>query len=257
MMSELSWENRVAGLMQPDERLDDLQYGDLHILQKRDGFCFGTDAVLLANFARSRHTGRILDMGCGTGVIALLLSQRLPRSTLTALELQHDMADMAARSVAMNGLEGRVTVLEGDLRAHRSLFAPCSFDTVVMNPPYTPVGRGPENDAPDLAAARHEATCTVADMAEAAFYLLRNGGNLCVVYPADRIAELLAAVSAARLTPKRLRLVQHLVGKAPKLLLMEAVRQGKPGVEWLPTLILCEEDGSYTEEARKIYHMEA
>lgn len=256
MMNELSLEKRAEALIGPEERLDDLRYGGLYIFQKTNGFCFGTDAVLLSGFVKTTETARILDMGCGTGVIGLLLSARYPRSVITGLELQRDMADMAARSVRMNGLEDRMRIVEGDLREHRKLFPPCSYDAVVMNPPYTAVDKGPANGSADRSTARHEVTCTAHDMAEAAFYLLKNGGRLSVIYPAERIYELMAACTAARLEPKRIRLIQHSAGRAPKLLLMDAIRQGKPGADWLPPLILCEEDGTYTEETRRIYHME-
>ena len=242
--------------LKPDERLDDLQFGGLKILQKRQGFRFGTDAVLLAGFTRARGRDRILDMGCGTGVIGLLLAAQLPQAQITGLELQPEMADMAARSVALNGLSDRMRILQGDLRHTEGLLAPCSFDVAVMNPPYSPLGSGPVSQRSDHALARHEETCTVADMARAAYRLLRNGGRLSVIYPAERIYALMEACQQARMIPKRLRLVQHSQGRPPKLLLLEAVRQGKPGVAWMAPLILCEPDGSYTAEARRIYHQE-
>ncbi|MFR2560758.1 MAG: tRNA1(Val) (adenine(37)-N6)-methyltransferase [Oscillospiraceae bacterium] len=166
------------------------------------------------------------------------------------------MAEMAARSVAMNGLSERMRILQGDLRHTEGLLAPCSFDVAVMNPPYSPMGSGPVSQRDAHALSRHEAACTAGDMARAAFRLLRNGGRLSVIYPAERIYEVMEACLQARMTPKRLRLVQHSQGRPPKLLLMEAVRQGKPGIAWMAPLILCEPDGSYTAEARRIYHQE-
>lgn len=255
MEDRLSLEKCIPPL-RPDERLDDLEFGGLKILQKRQGFRFGTDAVLLAGFTRARGRDRILDMGCGTGVIGLLLAARLPQAQVTGLELQPEMAEMAARSVAMNGLSERMRILQGDLRHTEGLLAPCSFDVAVMNPPYSPMGSGPISQRDAHALSRHEAACTAGDMARAAFRLLRNGGRLSVIYPAERIYEVMEACLQARMTPKRLRLVQHSQGRPPKLLLMEAVRQGKPGIAWMAPLILCEPDGSYTAEARRIYHQE-
>ena len=255
MEGQLSLENR-ENLIRPGERLDDLQFGGMKILQKLDGFRFGTDAVLLSGFVRARGRDRILDMGCGTGVIGLLLAGRLPLADITGLELQSDMAEMAQRSAEINGLTDRMRIVQGDLRRCDEIFAPCSFDVVVMNPPYSPLGSGPVSETDAHALARHEATCTARDMAHAAFRLLKNGGKLFVIYPAERIYEVMDACIQERMTPKRLRLIQHSAGRAPKLLLMEASRQGKSGVMWMEPLILCEADGSYTPEARRIYHQQ-
>ena len=238
----------------PGERLDDLDTHGIKILQKTRGFRFGTDAVLLSHFARAWTRDRILDMGCGTGAIGLMMAARLPEANITGLEIQPDMADMARRSVELNGLSHRVRIVCGDLRDARELLGRCVFDAVVMNPPYTRMGSGPVSDQNTRALSRHQLTCTLEDMADAAFGVLRNGGKLSVVYPADGIYELMDACVHARMMPKKIRMVQHAVGRAPKLMLLEAVREGKRGVEWLPPLVLCEADGSYTPEAYQIYY---
>jgi len=240
----------------PGERLDDLQYQGLKILQKTEGFRFGTDALLLADFARIPCPLRGLDMGSGTGVIALLLAARNPESHFTALEIQPDMADMARRSVEMNGLSDRLDVVQGDLRQAAELLGRCTYDLVVMNPPYCPLGTGPASPSETKAMARHSVTCSAQDMARAAFTVLRNGGRFCAIYPADRIQELMDACSDNRLEPKRLRMVQHRVECAPKRLLLEAVREGKKGINWEAPLILYQEDGTYTPEAHAIYYRE-
>jgi tRNA1Val (adenine37-N6)-methyltransferase len=241
-------------LVEPGERLDDLQTHGIKILQKLKGFRFGTDAVLLSHFARARSRDRILDMGCGTGAIALMMAARLPQARITGLEIQPDMADMARRSVALNGLSDRVSVVCGDLRNARELLGRCAFDGVVMNPPYTRMGGGPVSQMDTRALSRHQLTCTLEDMADAAYGVLRNGGRLSVVYPAEGIYELMDACVKCKMMPKKLRMVQHTADRAPKLLLMEAVREGRRGVEWLAPLVLCRQDGSYTSEAYQIYY---
>ncbi|MCL2544918.1 MAG: tRNA1(Val) (adenine(37)-N6)-methyltransferase [Clostridia bacterium] len=235
------------------ERLDDLQRGGLHILQKVRGFRFGTDAVLLAHFAGVRPGDRVVDLGAGTGILPLLMSARCPSATFTAIELQAEMADMAARSVALNRLGERIAVREADLRDAPSLLGHGRTDLVVCNPPYSPLGAALANGDPARALARHEVGCTLAQVIESAGKLLRNGGRLAMVFPAQRLLELLDAQRAARVEPKRVRLVHQRVEDPPKLALVEGVKLAQPALHWLPPLILCDADGAYTAEARRVY----
>lgn len=242
--------------MKPGERLDDLQYQGLRILQQEDGFRFGTDAVLLANFATLHPGDRVADLGSGTGIIALLMAGQEPTAKITAIELQEDMADMARRSVALNGLEDRLDVRCMDLREAPQRLGYNGFDLAVCNPPYSRRGTGPESQQDGRAIARHEVYCTARDVTRAAYGLLRYGGRLAMVYPADRIAQILEACTQERMEPKRLRLVHHSAGRPPILLLVEAVREGKQGLLWLPPLVLYDGQGHYTPEVRAIYHMQ-
>ena len=246
----------MAEALKPGERLDDLQYQGLRIIQREDGFRFGTDAVLLADFATLHKGDRAADLGSGTGIIALLLAGRQPTAHLTAIEIQPDMADMARRSAALNGLEERLSVRCMDLREAPQRLGYNGYDVVVCNPPYSRRGTGPESSQDGRAIARHEVYCTAQDVARAAYGLLRYGGRLAMVYPADRIAQILEACTQARMEPKRLRLVHHSAGRPPILLLLEAVREGKQGLVWLPPLVLYDEEGRYTPEVQAIYHMQ-
>lgn len=238
------------------ERLDDLQRGGLRILQKTGGFRFGTDAVLLADFAGVRGRDRVVDLGTGTGILPLLLAARAPSASFAAIEIQPEMADMAARSVALNGLAGRIDVLEADLREAPALLGYGRADLVVCNPPYGRQGATLTNPDPSRAVARHEIGCTLADVMESAARLLRNGGRLAMVFPAPRLLELLDAQRGARIEPKRVRLVHQSVNDPPKLALVEGVKQARPALHWLPPLILCDRQGEYTAEARRIYGQE-
>jgi len=235
------------------ERLDDLQRGGLRILQKVHGFRFGTDAVLLAHFAGVRPGDRVVDLGTGTGILPLLMSARRPDAAFTAVELQPDMAEMAARSVALNRLEERIAVREADLRDAPSLLGCGRTDLVVCNPPYSPLGAALPNCDAARALARHEVGCTLAQVIESASALLRNGGRLAMVFPAQRLLELLDAQRAARVEPKRVRLVHQRVEDSPKLALVEGVKLARPALHWMPPLILCDADGAYTAEAQRIY----
>ena len=244
-------------LIHPGERLDDLQRGGLRILQRPGGFCFGTDAVLLADFARIRPGERAADMGTGTGVLPLLLSARAPGTTFDAFELQPEMADMARRSVRLNGLESRICVHQADCREAASRIGHGSCRLVVTNPPYTARGAGLVSPADARALARSDSDCPLPEWIAACARVLQNGGRLCCVFPAPRLLELCDAMRAAGVEPKRVRFVVAGVSRAPKLVLAEGVRGGRPALEVLPLLVTHDERGGFTPEMRRIYGEEA
>ncbi len=239
-----------------DETLEDLQFAGMRILQKKEGFRFGTDAVLLADFAKIRGKDRVLDLGTGTGILPVLLCARHPGISVTALEIQEEAAGMAARSMEGNGLADRVSVLNEDLRRIREYLPPCAFDAVVCNPPYTPLGKGIQAERESVHLSRHEETCSLRDAAKAAFYALRPGGKAAFCLPPERIAEALQVFSEERITPKVLRLVHFDARHAPRLLLVSCTREAKTGLSFLPPLLLRDEEGRESAEYRRIYHME-
>ena len=244
-------------LIHPGERLDDLQRGGLRILQRPGGFCFGTDAVLLADFARIRPGEHAADMGTGTGVLPLLLSARAPGTTFDAFELQPEMADMARRSVRLNDLESRICVHQADCREAASRIGHGSCRLVVTNPPYTARGAGLVSPADARALARSDSDCPLPEWIAACARVLQNGGRLCCVFPAPRLLELCDAMRAAGVEPKRVRFVAAGVTRAPKLVLAEGVRGGRPALEVLPLLVTHDERGGFTPEMRRIYGEEA
>ena len=218
---------------------DDLWPGGPRFVRSGAGFALGTDSVLLADFAAQRRARRIADLGCGAGVLTVLL--------LRALELARD-------NIRANGLSGRAQILCADLRTHRTLLPAGSFDLVVANPPYFAAGSGYTSPDPMRAHARDERTCTMQDICAAMAYLTRWGGSAALVHRPERLSELLCALTAAGLEPKRLRTVAHTAHAAPSLVLVEARRGGKPGLKLLPPLALCAPDGTDSEEIRRIYH---
>ena len=235
------------------ERLDDLQCGGLKVIQRPDAFRFGTDSVLLADFAAPRRRDAAVDLGCGTGAIALLMAGHCPELRVEAVELQPQIADMARRSVALNGLEERVRVHAMDMcEAWRALGAG-RYSLAVCNPPYGRRGAALESESETKRLARHEGELTCSDVARAASMLLKNGGRFCVIYPAPRAYEMMRAMDDQRIAPKRLRIVQGVAGRAPKFVLLEGVRGGGEGLHWLEPLVLRHSDGSFTEEWHRIY----
>lgn len=240
-------------MMDLNERIDDLQRGGLRVIQRADAFRFGTDAVLLADFAAPRRHDRVCDLGTGTGIIPLLLYARENTISADAVEIQPDMADMAARSMAMNGLNEKIRVLPGDLRSIRTLLPHARYDLVTCNPPYGKAGGTLLNPDASKRLARHEESCAIEDVACAAAWLLQNGGRLCCVFPAARMIELSDAMRKYRMAPKRIRMVHSRVEKAAHLCLMEGMLDARPGLIIEPPLVIYDENNAYTPELRRIY----
>lgn len=240
-------------MMYLNERIDDLQRGGLRVIQRADAFRFGTDAVLLADFAAPRRHDRVCDLGTGTGIIPLLLYARENTISADAVEIQPDMADMAARSMAMNGLNEKIRVLSGDLRSIRTLLPHARYDLVTCNPPYGKAGGTLLNPDASKRLARHEESCAIEDVACAAAWLLQNGGRLCCVFPAARMIELSDAMRKYRMAPKRIRMVHSRVEKVAHLCLMEGMLDARPGLIIEPPLVIYDENNAYTPELRRIY----
>ncbi len=216
-------------------------------------FKLGTDSILLADFVRPGGRRRGIDLGCASGILSLLLLTRSESLHMTGLELQPQAAALAEENMAQNALSCRSRILCGDIRQHRSLFPSGSFDLIVANPPYFPVERGALPPDGARAAARGETDCRLTELCEAAAFLCPTGGSFSLVYRPERMAELFCCLSAHGLEPKRLRLVAKRAEAAPSLILVEARRGGKPGLQVEAPLILQNPDGSETEEVRRIY----
>lgn len=241
--------------MQPGERIDDLQLAGLRILQKERGFRFGMDAVLLADFVRMGERDRAADFGTGTGIIPLLLAGRGLGAHIDAFEIQPDMADMAHRSVLLNGLEERICVHAMPVEAACDAVPAGSVDVITCNPPYGLPGTTLLNPSETLSMARHQGKDGLKAWFAMAYRLLRGKGRFAMIYPAPRMLEAMQALSAARLEPKRFRLIYPGAAKAANLVLIEAVKDAKAMLHPEPPLIVYEDDGSMTTELRRIYHI--
>ena len=217
-------------------------------------FRLSTDCVLLADFVNTSSAAKGIDLGCASGAIGLLLLSRSPKLHMTGLELLPQAASLAEENMAVNGLSARSRIVTGDLRQHRQLFPSGSFDLVVANPPYFPLGSGAVSPDEGRAAARGELSCTLEDICAAAAFLCRTGGRFSLVHKPERLSEVLCCMSRHNLEPKRLRLVCHRAELAPNLVLIEGRRGGKPGMKIEPMLILRNADGSETGEVKRIYH---
>jgi len=245
----------IEAMLLEGERLDTLQYQGLRIIQKEKGFRFGTDSVLLADFAAPKPGERVVDMGTGTGILSILMASRQANSTYMALEIQQDMAEMAARSVKLNGMDDRIEVRSCDFREAPQMLGYGKFSLAVCNPPYGKAGGAMVNVRDSERIARHEGECTVEDVAKTAAALLKVGGRLAVVYPAPRAFELMCALRANHMEPKRLRTIHSQADREPKLILLDAVKGGGSMLHWMPPLILNNDDGTPSDEWKRIYRV--
>jgi tRNA1Val (adenine37-N6)-methyltransferase len=231
-----------------DETLDTLFDGKLSVIQSKTGYRFSLDALLLAHFTSVRRKERVVDLGTGNGVVALILAALEPSVEVVGVEIQPEMAERAARSAALNDLTGRVAIVQGDVRAARRLFPAGSFDVAVANPPYRRLASGRINPNGEKRVARHEIEAKLRDFLRAGAYWLRRGGRISVVYPAARMADLIYAMREERLEPKRMRLVHSFERSEATLVLAEGVKGGGSELKILPPLIVYTKERKYTPE---------
>lgn len=238
--------------LNPYERIDDLQIRGLYIIQDKRGFCFGTDAVLLSDFADIKKGAKVLDMCTGTGIIPLLLSAKTDASHITGIEIIESVAKMAQRSVSYNKITN-IDIVCGNILDSDKIFGKGVFDAVTCNPPYKKAGSGLVNPDDIKAVSRHEILCTLDDVISQASAVLKDRGKLFMIHRPSRLSDIFAAMHKYSLEPKRLRLVAPREGKEPNLVLIEAAKGGRGFLKVMPTLIMYMEDGGYTNEVLEIY----
>lgn len=237
----------------PGERIDDLERNGYRIIQNKNGFCFGMDAVLLSGFVKAGAKDKILDLGTGTGIIPLLLHAKCGSKDVTGLEIQEAFAEMAERSVLLNGIEEDVHIVRGDLKEAERLFPLKSFDVVTSNPPYMKGGKGLLNPEEGKAIARHEIKCRFEDVAKAAKAMLKIGGKFFLVHRPERLAEIIDTLREYQLEPKRMRFVHSFANEKAVLFLLEAASGGGTFLNVEQPLIIYKEKGVYTDEIYDIY----
>lgn len=242
----------ITDLME-NERLDDLQRNGLKIIQKTDGFCFGMDAVLLSGFASVKPGERALDLGTGTGIIPLLLSAKTKGDHFTGLEIQTEIMKMAQRSVALNGLEKKIDIIQGDIKEASRIFGAASFDVVTSNPPYMNDAHALKNPGDVKAISRHEVLCTLEDVVREGTKALKPGGRFYMVHRPHRLAEIITVMRQYKLEPKRMKFVHPFADKDANMVLIEAVRGGGAWLKLEPPVIVYKEPGVYTDEIYEIY----
>lgn len=237
-------------MLKPGERLDNLFRGNLRIIQHPGRYCFGQDAVLLAHFPKVAEGLKVIDLGSGTGVIPLLLTTRARGLKITGVEIQKELVDISRRTVALNGLESSIQIVQGDLLKAPSILGRGQWDLVVSNPPYFPSGQGRLSKNAELAVARHEICCSLADVIRVSSELLRVGGRLALIHRPQRIGEIFRLAGEYGLSATGLRLVQDRWSTPPKHVLWEGVKGRNGALLVMPTLVLRQENGEYFPEAQ-------
>ena len=236
-----------------EETLDTLFEGRLKILQKKQGYRFSIDALLLANFFQPNPDDRILELGTGCGVIPLILFYRKKAPKIIAVEIQPSLADLARRNAALNRCSLKFKILEADLRNLEKRFGRESFERVLANPPYRKVGSGRINPHSEKAIARHEVQATLDDVLGCAHSLLKDKGRLDMIYPAFRTADLIRGLNKHHLEPKRVQFVHSHERDEARLVLVEALKEGHAQVKILPPFYLFDSERNYTPAARELF----
>jgi tRNA1(Val) A37 N6-methylase TrmN6 len=231
-----------------NEKIEELGLGDLKVIQTKDGFCFGSDAVLLARFARFKKGQRVLDMCTGTGIIPLLIWAKNSLSGVEAIEIVDSVASMARRTMELNALSDKIKITCGDLKNAAEIYGKRVFDAVTVNPPYMNKGGGLVNPNDYLAVARHEIFCTLDDVVKSASLVLKQNGKLFMVHRADRLCDVITTFRKYKIEPKRLSMVQPDSKSAPNLILIEGAYGGRAQLIVTPPVFMYDDDGNYIQQ---------
>ncbi len=236
-----------------DENIDDLQLNGLKLIQKKDGFKFGIDAVLLSDFAYIKSKHEVIDLCTGTGIIPFLIYGKYKPRNVCGLEIQEEMVHMAKRSVKLNSLEGDISFYNEDLKNIEFLKQLKKFDVVTVNPPYKLNNSGIINPNDKLAIARHEILCNLEDVIYASRILLKDNGRLFMIHRPERLADIFTLMRKYKIEPKRVKMIHPKVDKAPNIVLVEGQRDGGAYLKWEAPLYVYDENGKYTKEIDSIY----
>lgn len=242
-------------ILKDNERIDDLEYKGLKIIQSKKGFCFGIDSVLLSDFAKEiKKDSKVLDLGTGTGIISILLCGKTKLKHITGVEIQKEVCDMAKRSIKLNNLEERFDIINEDLNNLSKILPANSFDAIVTNPPYKKENTGLKSKDQVQLVSRHEIMCNINDIAKVASNLLNNNCSIYMVHRPDRIIDVIEAFRKYKLEPKKMRFIYPKITKEPNLVLIKATKGAKEFLKIEKPLIVYNQNGTYTEEILEIYN---
>lgn len=243
--------------LRENERIDDLQYKNLKIIQNKNGFCFGIDSVLLSDFAKNiKNNSSVLDLGTGTGIIPILLCGKTKLKKIIGVEVQEDVANMAKRSSQLNNLEDRFEVVNKNVIELTNIYEKNSFDVIVTNPPYKKENSGIKNEDKSKLISRHEVLANLEDFLNISSQLLKDKGEFYMVHRPERLSEIFYYMSKYKIEPKEIRMVYSNKNVAPKMVLIKGVKNAKPFLKFRENLYIYDEKGNYTEEIYKIYGKE-
>ena len=235
-----------------DENIDDLQLNGLMLIQKKDGFKFGVDAVLLSDFVNVKKKHKVIDLCTGTGIIPFLLYGKYNPNNIKGIEIQEDMVEMANRSVKLNEINN-IEFIHSDLKDIKFLKTLEKADVVTVNPPYKLSNAGIVNPSDKLSIARHEILCNLENVIEASRVLLKDNGRLFMVHRPERLADIITLMRKYKIEPKRIRMVHPNKNKAPNIVLVEGQRDGGAFLKWDNPIYVYNEDGTYSDQINEIY----
>ncbi len=238
-----------------NERIDDLEYENLKIIQNKEGFCFGIDSILLSDFAKNiKPKSKVVDIGTGTGIISILLSKKTNAQKIFGVEIQEEVADMAKRSVKLNNLEDKIEIINDDIKNINKYLPNNSIDVIVTNPPYKKLDSGIKNENQKLLISRHEIACNLQNIAEISRKLLKDKGEIFLVHKSERLVDILTTFRQEKLEVKLIRFVQSTQNSSPNLVLIKAVKNGGEFLKIEKPLIIYKENGKYSDEILEIYN---
>lgn len=241
--------------LKENERIDDLEYKGLKIIQNDKYFCFGIDSILLSDFAKEiKKDATILDIGTGTGIISILLSKKTECNKIYALEVQEEISEMAMRSVKLNKLENKIQIINDNIKNIGKYLQNNSINAIVTNPPYKRENSGVKNENMNKLISRHEITANLEDFISNGSKILKDKGNFYMVNRPERLAEIITLFKKYRIEPKRLRIVYSKINSKPNLILIKGVKNAKPFLEIEKPLIIYNNDNTYTDEILEIYN---
>lgn len=240
-------------MLKDGERIDDLNLNGLKLIQREDMFKFGMDAVLLSNFVYTKRGDKIVDLGCGTGIIPILIAGKSRDTHITGVEIQSEVAKIAVRNVCLNNFEDRIDIINDDIRNVVDKLGIEKYDIVTSNPPYMVYRTGVDKNNESENISRYEINGGLDDFIKVASKLLKFGGKFFLVHRVDRLVDIVYNLRICNLEPKKIRFVHPYVGEKPNLLLVEAKKGAKSGVVIMSPLYVYKEKGEYTEELLSIY----
>ena len=236
-----------------EETIDEILNGGLRVFQKKKGYRFSIDSILLAHFAALRQRTRFIDIGCGSGIILLILAKRFPNTKCRGLEIQENLAALARKNSQINCLESRVDIVHGDARDIKNIFPERSFDSVIFNPPYRKLNSGRINPHPEKAIARHEIDGSLKDFLKASKYLLKPAGTVFTIYPAKRLVELIYLFRESGIEPKKMKLVFSDISSDAEFALVEGKKGSHEELKLEKSLFIYDQERNYTEEMSGIF----
>ena len=238
-----------------NERIDDLEFEGLKIIQNSKWFCFGIDSVLLSDFAKNiKNNSTIVDIGTGTGIISILLANKCNPSKIYGVEIQNEVADMAKRSVLLNKLEDKIEIINDNIKNINNYLLNNTIDAIVTNPPYKKISTGKTNLEENKLISRHEIECNLEEILKISSKLLKPKGEFYMVHRTERLGEIIYKLKQNKLEPKQIRLIHSNIEKESKMVLIRAIKGGNEFVKVDKPLVIYDKDGNYTQEILKIYN---